>query len=121
MAKTLKQLFKTQKLDTGTTGQAKYEIRNSKDNDITTSNPLLAGTSFPLVNKLRKGATSERRKETLLEEETTGLRPLRFLSTPVLYTLKKVYQRCGCVSANERTRLPESNTNNTLTAPQNST
>ena len=85
MAKTLKQLFKTQKLDTGTTGQAKYEIRNSKDTDITTANPLLAGTSFPLVNKLRKGPTSERRKETLLEEETTGLRPLRFLSTPVLY------------------------------------
>ena len=85
MAKTLKQLFKTQKLDTGTTGQAKYEIRNSKDTDITTSNPLLAGTSFPLVNKLRKGPTSERRKETLLEEETTGLRPLRLLSIPVLY------------------------------------
>lgn len=85
MAKTLKQLFKTQILDTGTTGEAKYEIRNSKDNDITTSNPLLAGTSFPLVNKLRKGATSERRKETLLEEETTGLRPLRLLSAPVLY------------------------------------
>jgi len=85
MAKTLKELFKTQKLDTGTTGQTKYEVRNSKDIEITTSNPLLAGTSFPLVNKLRKGPTSERRKETLLEEETTGLRPLRFLSTPVLY------------------------------------
>ena len=85
MAKTLKELFKTQKLDTGTTGQAKYEVRNSKDIEITTSNPLLAGTSFPLVNKLRKGPTSERRKETLFEEETTGLRPLRFLSTPVLY------------------------------------
>jgi hypothetical protein len=85
MAKTLKELFKTQKLDTGTTGQAKYEVRNSKDIEITTSNPLLAGTSFPLVNRLRKGPTSQRTRETLFEEETTGLRPLRFLSTPVLY------------------------------------
>jgi len=53
MGKTIEELFRTKVLDNGQTAEAKYEIRNSKDIRITTSNGILNATTFPLVQKLR--------------------------------------------------------------------
>ena len=85
MGKSILELFKNQKLTSGQTGEKQYDIRNSKDIDISSSNGALNKTSFAAVNKLRKGKLSVQRGETFIEQETTGLRPLRLLSEPVIY------------------------------------
>lgn len=85
MGKSILELFKNQKLTSGQTGEKQYDIRNSKDIDISSSNGALNATSFAAVNKIRKGKLSVQRGETFIEQETTGLRPLRLLSEPIIY------------------------------------
>jgi len=85
MGKSILELFKNQKLTSGQTGEKQYDIRNSKDINISSSNGALNKTAFAGVNKLRKGNLSIRNGETFIEQETTGLRPLRLLSEPVIY------------------------------------
>jgi hypothetical protein len=97
MGKTLLDLFKTGNLDTigtppgvpipynGTTPKDKYQVRNSKDIPQEAASPYM-NAPLSLLNKLRlkKGLTSSV-TETFLEEEATGLRPLRTLSIPLIY------------------------------------
>ena len=85
MGKTILELFQTKKLSNTQTAQEKYETRNSKDIQISTPNGALNATSFALVNKLRRSSISDRKKETIIEEEGLGLRQLRFLSQPIIY------------------------------------
>jgi hypothetical protein len=85
MGKTIRELFETEKLSNTQTAQQKYEIRNSKDIPISTPNGALNATSFALVNKLRRSKISDRTRETIIEEELSGLRQLRFLSQPIIY------------------------------------
>jgi len=83
MGKTLEELFKTKVLDNGKTAQQNYDIRNSKEPAITPYNPLL-DLPFKGANAIRKTA-SIKKGETRLEEETTGLRVINKLSSPVIY------------------------------------
>lgn len=85
MGKSILELFKNQKLTSGQTGEKQYDVRNSKDIDITSANGALNKTAFAGVNKLRKSNLSIQRGETFIEQETTGLRPLRLLSEPIIY------------------------------------
>lgn len=85
MGKTILELFQSKKLSNTQTAEQKYETRNSKDISISTPNGALNATSFPLINKLRKSAISDRKRETRIEEEALGLRQLRFLSQPIIY------------------------------------
>jgi hypothetical protein len=83
MGKTIEELFKTKVLEDGKTAAQKYDIRNSKEAPITSANPLL-DLSFKGANAVRK-TLSNRKEETRLEEETTGLRVISKLSGPVIY------------------------------------
>lgn len=87
MGKTIEELFKTKVLSNGQTAEAKYDIRNSKDIPITTSNGLLNGTVFPIVQKtLRSSSTlTARLSEKRVEEELVGVRAIRGLASPVIY------------------------------------
>lgn len=85
MGKSILELFKNQKLISGQTGEQQYDIRNSKDISVSSANGALNKTAFPAVNKLRKSNLSIQRGETFIEQETTGLRPLRLLSEPIIY------------------------------------
>jgi hypothetical protein len=84
MGKTILELFKSKKLDTGTTAAGKYDVRNSKDIPVSSASGILS-PSFGLLNKLRKSGLSLRDSETFVEQETTGLRPLRVLAAPQIY------------------------------------
>jgi hypothetical protein len=83
---TLKELFKSQQLPSqgGKTAEEAYDIQNSKDIKISTSDPLVNNTGFAAARLLRKGL-GVRGSETLLEEEVVGVRIIRGLSIPVLY------------------------------------
>jgi hypothetical protein len=84
MGKTIEELFKSKQLQSsGATAEKTYDIRNSKDIAISSNSPLM-GLPFKAINGIRK-ATGFRTKETLLEEEFSGLRPLRLISSPILY------------------------------------
>lgn len=84
MGKTIEELFKTKQLQSsGATAEKTYDIRNSKDIAISSNSPLM-GLPFKAINGIRK-ATGFRTKETLLEQEFSGLRPLRLISSPILY------------------------------------
>ena len=83
MGKTIEELFKTKVLDDGKTAAQRYDIRNSKEAPITSTNPLL-DLSFKGANAIRKSA-SLKKEETRFEEETTGLRIISKLSGPVIY------------------------------------
>jgi hypothetical protein len=84
MGKTIEELFKTKQLQSsGATAEKTYDIRNSKDIAISSNSPLM-GLPFKAINGIRK-ATGFRTKETLLEQEFGGLRPLRLISSPILY------------------------------------
>jgi hypothetical protein len=85
MGKSIIELFKNQKLISGETAEKQYDIRNSKDITLSSSNGALNKTAFAGVNKLRKSNLSIRNRETFIEQETTGLRPLRLLSEPIIY------------------------------------
>jgi hypothetical protein len=83
---TLKELFKSQQLPSqgGKTAEEAYDIQNSNDIKISTSDPLVNNTGFAAARLLRKGL-GVRGSETLLEEEVVGVRIIRGLSIPVLY------------------------------------
>jgi hypothetical protein len=86
MAQTLEELFKSKQLASqdGKTAAVAYDVRNSKDIRISTTDLLVNNTGFAAARLLRK-AIGIRRSETLLEEELTGIRIIRGLSTPVIY------------------------------------
>jgi hypothetical protein len=85
----LKDLFRTQPLPTqnNKVGAEVYAIRNSKDIPISTSNGILNATIFPLVQKTLRssGLLTNRKRETLIEQELTGLRAIRGLASPIIY------------------------------------
>ena len=83
---TLKELFQTKELPSqgGKTAEEAYDIQNSKDIRISTSDPLVNNTGFAAANLLRK-TLGVRGSETLLEQEVVGARIIRGLSIPVLY------------------------------------
>jgi hypothetical protein len=84
MGKTIEELFKTKQLQSsGATAEKTYDIRNSKDIAISSNSPLM-GLPFKAINGIRK-TIGFRTKETLLEQEFGGLRPLRLISSPILY------------------------------------
>jgi hypothetical protein len=83
---TIEELFRSKKLSSGITAEQQYAVRNSKDNELTSAAGLM-GLPF-------KAATAIRRKisttgtETLIEQETTGLRIISKLSSPIIYGTK---------------------------------
>ena len=83
---TLKELFQTKELPSqgGKTAEEAYDIQNSKDIRISTSDPLVNNTGFAAANLLRK-TLGVRGSETLLEQEVVGARIIRGLSIPVIY------------------------------------
>ena len=83
---TILELFKNQPYQSfgNKTAEEVYEVRNSKDVQITSTNAILNNTSFKLAKIARKNLSS-RLKETRLEEEVTGVRIIRGLSEPILY------------------------------------
>jgi len=83
MGKTIEELFKTKVLDDGKTAAQRYDIRNSKEAPINSSNALL-DLPFKAASGIRKTA-SVKKEETRFEEETTGLRVISKLSGPVIY------------------------------------
>ena len=86
MAQTLEELFKSKQLQSqgGKTAEVAYDIRDSKDIRISSNNVLLNNTGFAAARLLRRNLGA-RRSETLLEQEVTGIRIIRGLSTPVIY------------------------------------
>jgi hypothetical protein len=83
---TLLELFKNKQLTSqgGKTAEEAYDIQNSKDIRISTSDPLVNNTGFAAARLLRK-TLGVRGSETLLEEEVVGVRIIRGLSIPVIY------------------------------------
>ena len=83
---TLTELFKTKQLPSqnGKTAEEAYDIQNSKDIRISTSDPLVNNTGFAGARLLRK-TLGVRGSETLLEQELVGTRIIRGLSMPVIY------------------------------------
>jgi hypothetical protein len=78
----LEELFKTKKLANGKTAEQTYAVQNSKD--IEMSKNGFGSGAFKLWNQNRK-KNGVLGSETLIEEETTGLRVLNTLSSPTLY------------------------------------
>lgn len=84
MGKTIEELFRSKQLQSsGKTAEKTYDIRNSKDISISSNSPLM-GLPFKAMNGIRK-TIGFRTKETLLEQEFGGIRPLRLISSPILY------------------------------------
>lgn len=81
---TLEQLFKNKDLGAGQTAEQKYAVRNANKIELSSNSPVINSTSMKALNKLRSGNGSIF-EETLLEQETTGLRVLNTLSQPLLY------------------------------------
>lgn len=84
---TLEELFKNKKYERlgDKTPQEAFDVRNSKDIQISTISPLLNSTSVPLINKARLGTNADRFSETRIESELIGLLPFTNFSEPVLY------------------------------------
>jgi hypothetical protein len=83
MGKSLKELFQTKQFADGKTLAQKYDIRNSKDAEISTAAGGL-GLPFKAATKVRR-AFSQTKGETFIEEEVTGLRIINTLSAPITY------------------------------------
>ncbi len=83
MGRTLLELFRREILPSGQTAAQQYDIKDSKDIVITPHRPEL-NLSFKGAQKFRK-SFGERKSETLIEEELSGLRIIRTLSSPILY------------------------------------
>jgi hypothetical protein len=83
---TLEQLFKNRQLPSqgGQTAEEAYDIRDANKIQLSSSSPVINGTTMKLVNKLRSGNNSPL-SETVLEQEVTGIRVLGTLSQPLLY------------------------------------
>jgi hypothetical protein len=80
---TILDLFKNKKLDGGQTAEKKYDIRNPKDEKLSTYSGAIDIIASP-VNLLRRNL-SIRTKETRLEQELVGVRAIRGLASPILY------------------------------------
>lgn len=83
MGRTLLELFKTKTLAGGQTAAVEYDVRNSKDAPI---RPYIGALnlSFRAATKIRQGI-GVRTSESFFEQETTGLRIIRTLSSPIIY------------------------------------
>lgn len=83
---TLIELFKNRELPSqgGQTAKAAYDIRDANKIQLSSSSPVINGTTMKALNKLRSGNNSPL-SETVLEQETTGIRALGTLSQPLLY------------------------------------
>ena len=78
--------YNTIQIRGGKTAAFIYDIKNRPLTTIDTPNVFLKYTSFPLVNKLRTNpGLVLKDSQTIVESETTGVRPLRLFSEPVLY------------------------------------
>ena len=83
---TIEELFRSKKLSSGKTAEEQYAVRNSKENELTSAVGLL-GLPFKAATALRR-RISTTGKETLVEQETTGLRVISKLSSPIIYGTK---------------------------------
>jgi hypothetical protein len=86
MGKSIIELFRTPVIVPSgptETPEKKYAVRNSKDIENSSSNPLLF-LSFKAQKGLRKSFSITKR-ETRFEQEVAGIRPLMLLSGPALY------------------------------------
>ena len=83
---TLEQLFNNKSLPSqgGKTAKEAYDIQNSKDIRISAADPFVNTVGMSLARLARKGV-GIRGSETLLEEELTGARLIRFTSMPFIY------------------------------------
>lgn len=85
---TLEELFKngtlTQGPYAGQTPKDAFAVRDSNKIELSSNSPVINATSMKLVNRLRSRFPSPF-EETLLEQETTGLRPLWLTSFPLIY------------------------------------
>ena len=83
---TLIELFKNRELPSqgGQTAKEAYDIRDANKIQLSSSSPVINGTTMKALNKLRSGNNSPL-SETVLEQETTGIRALGTLSQPLLY------------------------------------
>lgn len=85
MGKTLLELFQSKAVLVATQSpEQKYDVRNSKEHQNHVANVLVDTVSMPIQQAARK-KFSNRTAETILEEETTGLRVLRLVSSPIIY------------------------------------
>lgn len=86
MAKTLLELFRDEPLvrEGGRPAEEVYEVRDSKNIPWSSQNPLIQNTGIRLANEARS-SLGNRTEETLVEQETTGIRIVRAGSAPVLY------------------------------------
>ena len=84
MGKTIEELFKTKVLNDGNTAEKKYDIRNSKDLPISANTTVLLEPSFKAATAIRR-KISKTKGESVIEEETSGLRILNTLSAPLVY------------------------------------
>ena len=83
---TIEELFRNKKLSSGKTAEEQYAVRNSKDNELTSAAGLM-GLPFKAATAIRR-KISTTGKETLIEQETTGLRIISKLSSPIIYGTK---------------------------------
>ena len=83
---TIEELFRSKKLSSGKTAEEQYAVRNSKENELTSAVGLL-GLPFKAATALRR-RISTTGKETLVEQETTGLRVISKLSSSIIYGTK---------------------------------
>ena len=83
---TLEQLFNNKSLPSqgGQTAKEAYDIQNSKDIRISAADPFVNTVGMSLARLARKGV-GIRGSETLLEEELTGARLIRFTSMPFIF------------------------------------
>lgn len=83
---TLEELFKSKELPSqgGKTAEVAYDIKDSKNIRISSSDPLVNISGMALARGARKIA-GVRTNESLLEEELTGLRIIRDGSIPFIY------------------------------------
>jgi hypothetical protein len=82
---TLEDLFRQKEIGpNGQTAEKKYDIRNSKDIRISSSNPLI-NISGMLLARGARSLVGIRQSESLLEEEVVGLRIIRTGSIPFIY------------------------------------
>jgi hypothetical protein len=83
---TIEELFRSKKLSSGKTAEEQYAVRNSKDNELTSAAGLM-GLPFKAATVIRRKISTTGR-ETRIEQETTGLRIISKLSSPIIYGTK---------------------------------
>jgi len=86
MARTLLDLFNNEPFARtgGQTASETYEVRDSKSIQWSSSSPLVQNTGIQIANEARR-RLGNRTEETLVEQETTGIRVVRAGSAPALY------------------------------------